>query len=329
MREEGGRLGRFEAAADATVDGDLETLERLLAEDPDLVRCRSAQEHACTLLHYATANGCEDERQRTPANAVEVARLLLERGADPDDTGAWGGGPRGTPLISLVTSHWPARAGLQAALVDAFARAGARVNGVEDDGAPLDFALGFGYTAAARALRRHGARVTRIVHRAGLGDLDGVRGCFDESGELLPEHREPSGWCTRRERGPTGSLDWAFLTAARHRALDVADFLLERGANVGAHGDQGFTALHTAAWNADLELVEWLLARSAPLEHENAYGGTVLDGTCWGAANASAREHDHIPVLERLVAAGAALDCVSPFPTGNERIDEFLRSNGR
>lgn len=293
------------------------------------MRRPSSRAHACTLLHYATANGCEDERQRTPPNAVEVAGLLLERGADPDATGAHGGGPRGTPLISLVTSHWPARAGLQPALVDEFARAGAAVNGVEDDAAPLEFALGFGYTDAARALVRNGARVVHLVHRAGLGDLEGVRACFDERGELRAEHREPSGWCTRRERGPTGSVDWAFLTAARHRALAVADFLLERGADVGAHGDQGFTALHTAAWNADLETVDWLLARSAPLEALNAYGGTVLDGTCWGAANTSAREHDHLPVLERLLAAGADLAAVSPFPTGNERVDEFLRARGR
>ncbi len=37
------------------------------------------------LLHHVAANGIEVERQlQTPPNAVEIMRLLLEHGADPD-----------------------------------------------------------------------------------------------------------------------------------------------------------------------------------------------------------------------------------------------------
>src|SRR6266542_2236243 len=36
---------RFEAAADAIVNGDITTLERLLREEPELIRARSTREH--------------------------------------------------------------------------------------------------------------------------------------------------------------------------------------------------------------------------------------------------------------------------------------------
>ena len=72
----------FETAVDAVVDGDVETLTDLLRANPDLVRARSSREHRATLLHYVGANGVEDERQRTPKNAVEVTRVLLDAGAD-------------------------------------------------------------------------------------------------------------------------------------------------------------------------------------------------------------------------------------------------------
>ena len=81
----------FERAADAVVDGDVTTLAALLASHPELATARSTRitdcnppVHRATLLHYLAANGVEDERQRSPKNAVEVARLLLDAGADPN-----------------------------------------------------------------------------------------------------------------------------------------------------------------------------------------------------------------------------------------------------
>ena len=42
------------------------------------------REHAATLLHYTSANGVEGYRQKTPPNAVEITRALLQAGAQPD-----------------------------------------------------------------------------------------------------------------------------------------------------------------------------------------------------------------------------------------------------
>ena len=59
-------VSTFEAAVDAIVNGDLTRLEKLLNENPKLARARSTRDHRSTLLHYVSANGVEDFRQKTP-----------------------------------------------------------------------------------------------------------------------------------------------------------------------------------------------------------------------------------------------------------------------
>jgi hypothetical protein len=71
-------VSEFESAVDAIVAGELETLMKLMRQNPELVRMRSTREHGSTLLHYVSANGVEYFRQKTPKNIVEVAKLLLD-----------------------------------------------------------------------------------------------------------------------------------------------------------------------------------------------------------------------------------------------------------
>ena len=128
--------------------------------------------HGATLLHYVAANGIEGYRQKTPPNAVAVARLLLERGAEPDALAGMYGGRHAT-MSMLVSSEHPAVAGLQVALVDTLVDFGASVE-ARGSGAwasPLMTALAFGYSAAADALVRRGARVDTLSAAAGLGRL--------------------------------------------------------------------------------------------------------------------------------------------------------------
>jgi hypothetical protein len=54
---------RFEAAADAIVSGDIQTLEQLLRKDPQLISARSQRTHNAPLLHYVAANGIEGFRK--------------------------------------------------------------------------------------------------------------------------------------------------------------------------------------------------------------------------------------------------------------------------
>src|SRR4051812_3362267 len=82
LSQDGSPVSQFEAAVDAIIAGNVQTLKRLLAKNPSLVRMRSTRDHRSTLLHYVSANGVEDFRQITPPNSVDIAALLLEAGTD-------------------------------------------------------------------------------------------------------------------------------------------------------------------------------------------------------------------------------------------------------
>src|SRR5262249_22034637 len=132
--------------------------------------------HGATLLHYVAANGVEDDRQRTPSNAVAVATMLLEAGSEADALAGMYGG-RDTTMSKLVSGAHPAAPRLPPALVDVLVDFGASVEGTGTGAwtSPLMTALAFGYRDAADALVRRGARVDRLAAAAGLGRLDESR----------------------------------------------------------------------------------------------------------------------------------------------------------
>lgn len=224
---------RFEAACDAIQWGELQTLRELLDAHPELVQMRSPFVHQAMLLHHVAANGIEVERQlQSPSNAVAVARLLLERGAEPDALClAYRPGRGQTTLCLLVSSAVPAAAGVQAAVVEELCRGGAQVEGLDDNGLPLWTAITFGYTDAAEALVRCGARVDNVVFAAALGELDAVQSYFDASGRLrsglagIPKRLGPSG----PPAAPDRIADYALIQAAAHNQADVVEFLLTTG----------------------------------------------------------------------------------------------------
>ena len=231
---------RFEAAADAIQWGELTTLADLLDAHPQLISMRSPFPHHCTLLHHVAANGIEVERQlQSPPNATDVMQLLLDRGADPDAAcDLYGGGPSMTTLCLLVSSCVPAEAGVQAQLARVLCHGGAAVDGPEDDGAPLDTAITFGYTEAAEELVRCGARVDNLVFHAALGDLAAVRGYFAAG---VPEGN---------------LLEHALGAAALHGRRDVVEFLLGQGPDLSfADPSFGATARGAARYAGHTEIV--------------------------------------------------------------------------
>src|SRR5580700_7333783 len=121
------RISNFEAAGDAIISGDVKGLKRLLSDDPELVRARSTREHRSTLLHYVSANGVEDFRQKTPKNIVEITKILLDAGSDVNaESDAYGGGS--TTLGLAATSVHPERARVQEALMQVLLDHGAAID---------------------------------------------------------------------------------------------------------------------------------------------------------------------------------------------------------
>lgn len=319
----------FEAAADAVVSGDLVSLRTLLTRRPELIRTRSSREHHVTLLHYAAANGVEDFRQKTPPNAVEIARYLLDSGAEVDAAAdTYDGGWWQTTMNLLVSGAHPAAAGLQSALVDVLMDHGAAPNGVADDESPLMTALAFGYGPAAETLARRGARVDAIVSAAALGHLDQARDMLVDATTL--RHGVPleaPRWL-RLPHEPAVHIRLALAWACRFARWTVAEMMLDCGVDPASSDNNRMTTLHWAAANGNVSLVDRLLRLGVPLEVENVWGGTVLDSTAHFAAYMPVEGADYLVVMDRLIDAGANVGVLAPYPPGNAAIDALRRQYG-
>ncbi len=300
-----GSSSKFEAAVDAVINGDTETLEKLQAESPELIRQRSTRTHRATLLHYVGANGVEDYRQRTPHNALEVLQVLLRAGAEVDATAAMYGG--GSTTLGLVaTSIHPKRAGVQLELMQALIDAGAAVDGGSGGGrAAVTGCLANGRPEAATFLAQRGAELN-LEGAAGVGRLDLVKSFFNEEGGLKPS-------ATR------GEMERGFMWACEFGRNDVVEFLLANGADIRAGENTDLTGLHWAVVGGQLDTIKLLLECGAPLEALNAYGGTVLDQALWCAYNGD-DGIDYAPVVNTLLAAGARTDLYPEMKTYVEKV---------
>jgi len=297
-------ISRFERAVDAIVAGDAAALARLLREDPKLVRARSTRDHNSTLLHYVSANGVEDFRQKTPKNIVAIARMLLDAGADVDaESEAYGG--HSTALNLAGTSVHPAVAGVQNDLLQLLLDRGARI-----DGGDVVSALRNGRGPAAEYLAGRGARLD-LEGAAGVGRLDVVKTFFNADGALIPAAT------------PQQMAD-GFTWACGYGKTAVVEFLLQRGMDVGAKlQNHGQTGLHGAATGGYVDTVELLLKWRAPVDaRDDSFDATPLGWALYGWSEGEVHDPraDYHAVVERLIDAGAPVK-----PAWLSRDDEFGR----
>jgi Ankyrin repeats (3 copies) len=292
-------VAEFEDAVDAIVRGDIETLTRLLARRPDLIRARSTRRHHSTLLHYVGANGVEGYRQRTPKNAVQVAAVLLDAGSEIDAVADMYGGA--TTLGLVATSCHPRDAGVQSPLIDVFLARGARMDrpGVAGGDYPLvNSCLANGRPEAAAYVADRGAPVD-LEGAAGLGRLDLVQTFFTEDGQLT------------KGATPTQMRD-GFSWACEYGRADVVEFLLQHGMDVGARlRPHKQTGLHWAAIGPHIQTVKVLLRHGSPLDVRDAsFDGTPLGWTIYGWSQQpdDADRSRYYDVIALLVAVGAPVE---------------------
>ncbi len=279
----------FEIAAEAVITGNRPDLEAMLRANPDLVRARSTRltchdppAHRATLLHYLGANGIEGYRQRSPGNAVEIARVLLEAGAEVDALAGMYGGEYPT-LSMLVSSSPPADAGVQGPLAETLLDFGAAIEGCGSPQwkSPLLTALVFGFLDTAETLVRRGARVGDLVTAAGLGRLGEATRLLDAAGPAA-RHR-------------------ALALAAQLGHTDVVRLLLEAGEDPDRYNPDGFhahaTPLHQAALAGREPVVRLLVERGARLDLKDAL---------WQATPLGWAQHAGQAEVERYLSARGA-----------------------
>jgi hypothetical protein len=251
-----GERTAFDEAVLAIVDGNEAALRALVLAHPELVQQRAEERHRATLLHFVAANGVEP--QRSPKNAVRIARILLTAGADPNAT-APVYGDADTTMALLVSSVHPWKAGVQAPLVDLLLDYGAKPS-------DLGVALMSGYTRAAERLAIRGAPVDNIVFAAGLGQTELVRHLLttgtglDSVPRRTDDHAGPFSFPLPRD---ADARELALITAAMHDRVGALRALLDAGVSVDATPFCRQTALHFAAHLGCREVFYELIARGA------------------------------------------------------------------
>jgi ankyrin repeat protein len=306
-------FAQFEHAADAVINGDAETLEEMLRQNPELVHARSPREHRSTLLHYVSANGVEDYKQKTSNNAVEIATILLDAGAAVDAVAdAYG---KGTPLGLTATSIHPLRAGVLIPLLELLLARGASVNGAPGGWNPVNACLSNGRKLGSEFLANRGAK----LDLEGAAGIELVKTFFNEDASL--NHNATK---TQMESG--------FIWACEYGRAEVADFLLQMGVDKKTYRQFKLTGLHWAAASGDINTVKALLRHGAPLETKSVWGGTPLGSAIWAATESDPNDPvwpkaDWVPIVELLLEAGANPDAVE-YPTGQALIDAVLHRHG-
>ena len=254
---------RFDDAVEAMDAGDVERLRDLIAADHTLVQARTNLEPpyhyftGATLLHHVAGNPDRGRLERTrpplPANSADVARVLLDAGADVNARTL---GPNGGDTMGLlVTSKQASDANVVGPLIDVLLEYGARLDLTSDD--CLDASLANHAPRAAEKMIPLGAKPD-VLAAAALGQTDLLRSFFDDDGRLLSR---PSR--LKKEMSSRDAVGLALLYAYVREQRDAVDFLLEKDGNWNMVGVNNGAALHRAAFAGDLDMVRRLVERGA------------------------------------------------------------------
>lgn len=276
--------------------GDANGLRAYLQAHPAVVRQRVNLEggnyfREPALIEFVAEN--PTRRGRLPANAAEVARVILDAGGKEDRASL-------DSALALVASSDVAReSGVQRQLIDALCDAGA------DPNAATYVALLYNEFDAVDALIRRGANDDLVV-AAARGELGNAQALLAGAG------------AETRQR--------ALAMAAQQGHADVVRLLLDAGedpdrfAPVGGHSHA--TPLHQAALAGHEDVVRLLVERGAALDiRDILHGATPLDWARYGKQTAVAhylsrqdsREDRRGPVADRDVP-GRATDRRGPGP---------------
>jgi uncharacterized protein len=193
------------ALVEAIRTGNLESLLRLLAENPGLAVVRIHDKGGLrTPLHIAT-----DWPGYFP-NGAAVVTALVSAGADPNSP-MLGSRHSETPL------HWAASSD-DIEVADALIAGGADVEvrgGSIAGGTPLDNAVGYGCWQVARLLVERGAKVEKLWHAAALGMMTSIEEYF--------------AWPTPPAPDEVNDAFWQACHGGQRR---TAEYLLARGADL-------------------------------------------------------------------------------------------------
>jgi ankyrin repeat protein len=315
--------------------GMMPELAALIAGDPSLVRAKGGDskrplhfartiEVARFLLeHGAEIDALDDDHDSTPAQHLigdrpEVAGFLVAQGAQSDLLLATALGD-----VALVRRHLDADPGAIAMRVDQnwFPMIDTASNG----GHIYQWTLGFHVSPFDVARKRgHVEALDLLLKRAGpLDRLLDALWCGDEARADAVLAADPQLVTRAPEKAVRQVAD-----AARNNNLPTVSAMLRRGFPVAALSQHGATPLHWAAFHGNADMMAEVLRYNPPIEaQDHQFHGTAMGWLIYGALNPcgfSTGQHGGCARL--LLGAGARVDEAS-LPIGLDAVDWVLREH--
>jgi ankyrin repeat protein len=310
-------------------------LAALIAADPSLVHAKGGDgkrplhyartiEIARFLLdHGAEIDARDDDHDSTPAQHLvgdhrEVAGFLVAQGARSDLLLAAALGD-----VALVRRHLDADPGAIAVRVDQdwFAM----IDTADNGGHIYQWTLGFHVSAFDVARERgHAEVLDLLLERAGpLDRLLDALWCGDDARAEAILAADPH----LVAHAPPRALHQV-ADAARNNNLAAVRAMLRCGFPVAATSQHGATPLHWAAFHGNADMVEEVLRCDPPIAaRDRQYQGTAMDWLIhgalapWGFSTGRHGECAHL-----LLRAGLGVDEAS-LPTGDDALDRVLRAH--
>lgn len=278
-------------------------------EVAELLLDRGAEIDARDVDHRSTA------AEHLVRSRPEVARCLVERGAAAD------------VFIAVALADEARVAALIEAEPDCVnARIGrGRYLGLNDEwgGHIYQWTIGFDVSPAEAAHHRGHHSVYAMLQTASPPTTRLLSACMVGDRDLATEVAD-------KDPDIVSGLDQAdkqlLAIAAWHGKLEAVRLMLDLGFDPHVRGPEESTPLDRASFHGFADIVRLLLDRdpTPPLDWRNRFGGTPLGACVWGSVHGWRKDTDYPATAEALIRAGSHYTA-DAIPCGNDAVDDVLR----